>query len=81
MMGFCEVVLDVTTTTLKSVDDNGNVWGCTLIYDNINYAHFKIGSGWKRMVIAPNLRQGSRILLGAPSAGKNESLYLRVIRK
>jgi len=26
-MGFCEVVLDVTITTLKIVDDNGNVWG------------------------------------------------------
>jgi len=45
MMGFCEVVLDVTATTLKIVDDNGNVWGCTMIYDNTNYAHFKIGGG------------------------------------
>jgi hypothetical protein len=81
MMGFCEVVLDVTTTALKIVDDNGNVWGCTLIYDNTNYAHFKFGGGWKRMVLARNLRPGSRILLGAPSAGKNETLYLCVIRK
>jgi len=47
MMGFCEVVLDATTTALKIVDDNGNVWGCTLIYDNTNYAHFKIVGGWK----------------------------------
>jgi len=45
MMGVCEVVLDVTTTALKIVDDNGNMWGCTLIYDNTNYAHFKIGGG------------------------------------
>jgi len=80
-MGFCEVVLDVTTTSLKIVNDNGNVWGCTLIYDDTNYAHFKIGGGWKRTVLARNLRQGSRILLGARSAGKNETLYLRFIPK
>jgi len=80
LIGFCEFVLDVTTT-LKIVDDNDNVRDCTLIYDNINYAHFKIGGGWKRIVLARNLRQGSRILLGAPSARKNETLYLRVIRK
>jgi len=80
-MGFCEAVLDVTTTTLKIVDDNGNVWGCTLIYDNTDYAHFKIGGGWKRMVLARNLRQGSPILPGASMAGMNETLYLRVTRK
>jgi len=78
---FCEVVLDMTTAALEIVDDNGNVWGCTLMYDNTDYAHFKIGGGWKRMVLSHNLRQGSCILLGAPVAGKNKTLYLRVIHK
>jgi len=22
-----------------------------MIYDNIDYAHFKIGGGWKRMIV------------------------------
>jgi len=42
--------------------------------------HFIIGGGWKRLVMARRLRQGSRLVLGAPMAGKNTTLYLRVIR-
>jgi len=53
----------MTTTTLEIVNDNGNMWGCTLMYDNIDYAHFKIGDGWKRMVVARNLRQRSAYCL------------------
>jgi hypothetical protein len=68
-------------TSVKVVDDNGNIWGCTLMYRTDDGGSFKIGGGWKRMVLARRLRQGSKILLGAPVAGKNEVLYLRVIRK
>jgi len=78
-LGFFEVVLDMTTTTLKIMDDNGNVWGCTMMYDNTDYAHYKIGGGWKRMVLAHKLHQGSCILLSAPVDEKNKTLYLRVI--
>lgn len=79
-IGFCQATLDIEMTSLRVVDDNGNVWGCTLMYGTDDGGYFKIGGSWKRMVLARRLRQGSRILLGAPVAGKNEVLYLRVIR-
>jgi len=41
--------------------------------------HFIIGGCWKRLVMARRLRQGSRLVLGAPMAGKNTTMYLRVI--
>lgn len=72
--------MDASTTTLNVLDDNGNVWGCTLMVGNDEGPPFTIGGGWKRMVMARRLRQGSRIMLGAPMAGNNTTIYLRVIR-
>lgn len=68
------------TTSLKIVDDNGNVWGCTLMFATDGGPHFIIGGGWKRLVMARRLRQGSRLVLGAPMARSNTTLYLCVIR-
>jgi len=78
-IGFCQATLDTCTTTLNVVDDNGNVWACTLMFGIDDGPHFIIGGGWKRMVMARRLRQGSHFMLGAPVAGKNRTLYLRVM--
>jgi hypothetical protein len=78
--GFWSGSLDASTTALNILDDNGNIWGCTLMVGNDDGLHFTIGGGWKRMVMARRLRQGSCIMLGAPVAGNNTTLYLRGIR-
>jgi len=37
-----------------------------------------IGGEWKHFVDARNLYDGVKIRLGAPAAGKNDSLYITV---
>jgi len=43
------------------------------------YKHFRIGGGWKRMVDARGLGRGCTVRLGAPTNGRNQTFYFRVI--
>jgi hypothetical protein len=65
-LGFCQIALNKNTKHIKMIDDYGNLWFCTLVYEDNN---FKLGGGWKRMVVARRFRQGLRVIVGAPEAG------------
>ncbi|KEH19197.1 hypothetical protein MtrunA17_Chr8g0359311 [Medicago truncatula] len=78
--GFCELILDRRTTALKLVDDCGNKWDCTLIFDSRPYPHFPVGGGFHRMILARRLRDGCHVMVGAPGVGSNDTLYFRIVR-
>jgi len=44
------MALDRGTTAVDMVDENGNIWNCTLEFSETPHDHFKIGGGWGRMV-------------------------------
>jgi len=48
---------------------------------SIMYNHCKIGGEWKRMIVEHKIGEGTRIKLGAPMVGKNETVYLEVYRE
>ncbi|XP_024635271.1 uncharacterized protein [Medicago truncatula] len=76
--GFVEHTLDKASTSLKLVDDCGNMWECILILGSAPYEHNRIDGEWKRFVDARNLCDGVKIRLGAPTTGKNDTLYIAV---
>jgi len=61
------------------VDECGNKWVCRVVYGTKPYKHFRIGGGWKRMVDARGLGRGCTVRLGAPTDGRNQTFYFRVI--
>jgi len=79
--GFCELTLDVLTHALRIVDDCGNVWECTLAFENQPYAQFKIGGSMKQMILGRRLCEGSHVMVGAPVVGGNDTLFFRVIKQ
>jgi len=48
---------------------------------SILYNHCKIDGEWKRKIVARKIAEGTRIKLGAPMVGKNETVYLEVYRE
>lgn len=44
--GFAHMALDRETTDIGLVDENGNLWNCTLQFSMTPYPNFKIGGGW-----------------------------------
>jgi hypothetical protein len=79
--GFCELTLDVGMHALRIVDDCGNIWECTVAFDNQPYAHFKIGGNIKQMILGRRLCEGSHVMVGAPVVGGNDTLYFKVIKR
>jgi len=77
--GRCEQILDRAATTLKMVDDCGNIWDCVLLFGSTPYEHYKIGGQWKRFVDARKLYEGVRMRIGAPVAGNNHTIYVTLI--
>lgn len=78
-MGFSQLALDKRSTSLKLVDECGNIWACTIQYVRGRDAHFRVGGGWNRMVKARGLGDGVRIIVGAPYVGRNEKLFFSVV--
>jgi len=72
--------LDRGARNVRLVDDCGNLWFCTLMHVYGPNANFKIGGQWKRMVLARRLIQRSRIVVGAPNAENNNTVYFKVVR-
>jgi hypothetical protein len=66
-------MLDISTPLLNMVDECGNLWECTLIFERCSYLQFKIGGGFNRMVLARRLGEGSHVMVGAPIVGSNVS--------
>jgi hypothetical protein len=77
---FCKATMDMRTKNVRMVDECGNLWKCTVMFENDPCPHFKIGGGWKRMAVARRFRQGIRVVIGAPHAGNNDTLYFKIIR-
>jgi len=72
-------MVDTSTTNVKIVDDCSNIWDCDLIFGTLPYEQCRIGGQWKRFVEARRLREGVKIILGAPMAAMNDFLYLNVV--
>lgn len=77
--GHCEQMLDRGATSVKSVDDCGNVWECILIFGIAPYDHCRIGGQWKRFVDERNLYECVKIRLGAPAAATMKQHMCRFI--
>lgn len=75
-IGFYEMTLDRRTKSLKLIGDCGNIWFCTVIFRTRQYAHLKIGGGWKRMTLARRFHQELCIVVGAPEAGETRLFIL-----
>lgn len=75
---FVEQALDKARTNLKLVDECCNLWESFLIFGTTLHEGCMIGGGWKRFVDARNLTEGVCIRIGAPAAGDNDTLFLRV---
>ena len=80
-VGFSIMCLDTSSTSIKLVDEHGNRWNCTIQFVPCNDARFLICSGWNKMVKARGLKDGDRVVIGAPGVGSNETLYCIVIRR
>jgi hypothetical protein len=78
--GFAHMALDRETTAIGLVDDNGNLWDCTLQFSMTPHPNFKIGGGWDRMVKARRIKEGARVVVGAPAVGMNLTLFVTWIR-
>lgn len=61
--GWCEQILDRTSTSVRMVDDCGIVWECIMIFGTDPHEHCSIGGQWKRFVEARILTEGVRIRL------------------
>ncbi|MCH79283.1 replication protein A1-like protein [Trifolium medium] len=77
--GFGEYAFHDATTSIKLVDDYGNVWFCSLICVTFPCKHFKVGGQWSRLVAARRLSVGSVITIGVQPDANNETLYLSSI--
>jgi len=51
-----------------------------MIFGTTPYEHCRIGGQWKRFVLARNICEGTRIRLGAPSVGNNDTLFVKVYK-
>jgi hypothetical protein len=69
--------LDRGSTSLKLVDDCGNVWECILIFGTA-HDHCRIDGQWKCFVEAHNGYEWVRMRLRAAVVGDNEMLYVQV---
>lgn len=74
------MALNRETTTIGLVDDNGNLWDCTLQVSMTPHQNFKIGGGWDRMVKARKIKEGACVVVGAPAVGMNLTLFITWIR-
>ncbi|WJX43734.1 non-specific serine/threonine protein kinase [Trifolium repens] len=74
--GFGQIAFHEDTTSVKLVDDCGNMWNCTSIYVTFPHAHFKVGGEWSRLVAARRLLVGEYIKIGAKDIGDEQILYL-----
>jgi hypothetical protein len=79
-IGFAQMALDRETSIIDVVDENGNIWNCTLSFSMDPAPNFKIGGGWELMVKARRFTEGARVVIGAPAIGLNLTLYFCVIR-
>lgn len=59
------MALERTQTAVSLVDENANIWKCTLQFANCPYRVFKIGGGWDQMVKARRIKVGARVIVGA----------------
>jgi len=73
--------LDTSSTSIRLVDEHGNRWNCTIQFVPGNDPHFLIGVGWNKMLKARGLKDGARVVLGAPGIGSNDTVYFNVIRR
>jgi len=73
--------LDTNADGLNMVDEHGNIWSCTLKFLHGNNAHFEIGGRWNTMIKARRLKEGARVVIGAPGVGMNGTVYFVVIRR
>jgi hypothetical protein len=80
-IGFAQMALDRETSMIDMVDENGNIWNCTLNFSMDPAPNFKIGGGWELMVKARRFTEGARVVIGAPAICMNLTLYLCVIRR
>lgn len=80
-IGFAQMALDRETSIIDVVDENGNIWNCTLSFSMDPAPNFKIGGGWELMVKARRFTEGARVVIGAPAIGLNLTLYFCVIRR
>ncbi|KEH32328.1 uncharacterized protein [Medicago truncatula] len=71
---FCQTALDMRTKYVRMVDDCGNLWFCTVLFETRPYYHFKIGGGCKRMAVVHRFYQGLRVVVGVLEAGRHYSL-------
>ncbi|AES59453.1 transmembrane protein, putative [Medicago truncatula] len=78
---FAHMALDRETMVIDLVDENGNVWNCSLQFSETPYADFKIGGGWERLVQARRIKEGACVVVGAPGVGMNLTLFFCVIRR
>ncbi|GAU50461.1 hypothetical protein TSUD_240590 [Trifolium subterraneum] len=74
--GFGEFAFDEATTSIKLVDDCGNVWNCSLIFVTFPCKYFKVGGEWGRLVTARKMSIGLNIMIGAQPNGHSETIYL-----
>ncbi|GAU39653.1 hypothetical protein TSUD_18360 [Trifolium subterraneum] len=74
--GFGEFAFHEATTSIKLVDDCGNVWNCNLIFVTFPCKHYKVSGEWARLVAARRLSVGLNIMVGAQPSRQSESLYL-----
>ncbi|GAU42517.1 hypothetical protein TSUD_376450 [Trifolium subterraneum] len=74
--GFGDFAFHEATTSIKLVDDCGNVWNCNLIFVTFPCKHYKVSGEWARLVAARRLSVGLNIMIGAQPSRRSESLYL-----
>ncbi|GAU47041.1 hypothetical protein TSUD_239990 [Trifolium subterraneum] len=73
--GFGEFVFEEAATSIRLVDECGNLWTCDLTLLTFPCKHFKIGGDWSRMVSTRRLSIGVSVKIGAPAGDHNESIY------
>lgn len=71
----------MNVVALRLVDECGNLWECSLPFGRFPFPHFDIGGGFKRMVMARRIGEGSHVMVGAPVVGSNATMFFRVISR
>ncbi|WJX12029.1 DNA helicase [Trifolium repens] len=74
--GFGEIIFEEDVTSIKLVDECGNLWDCALVYVTFPFKHFKIGGQWSRLVAARRLIVGQTIRVGANPAEQTHTINL-----
>lgn len=77
---FRELTLEKKTTIIKVIDDCCNRWDYIAVYQSLPEKQFKVGGQWKRLVEARRVKHGAYMIVGAPTAGNNNTLYLSLQR-